>query len=220
MTKTHEKLSLADLAYNQLLDKIERLEMKPGQLVTEKELVEDLGIGRMPIREAIKRLEATHLIKIMPRRGMMVTDIKMEEVFLQLEVRRMLEALIAKRAARLATHGEREKFLQLAEDYEEATQKMDMDRSMEIDHEFDVFVAEVARNPFASASLRPLHSLARRLYYYSYTKDEALTKKINDGHCRLMRSIAAGDEEGSISQSDSLMDAIEELYKKNFNLLF
>lgn len=214
------KISLADQAYLQLVDMIERLVIKPGQLVTEKELVEELGIGRMPIREAIKRLEATHLIKIMPRRGMMVTDIKMEEVFLQLEVRRLLEVLIAKRAARLATSDERDQLRSMADDYEEATKLMDMDKSMEIDHNFDVFVAEIARNPFATSSIKPLHSLARRLYYYSYSKDQSLTTKINDGHCLLMRAIADGEEDEAEKQSNNLMDIIEELYKKNFDRMF
>ncbi len=93
--------TLADKAYHILEDKIVRLVYKPGELISEKQLCEELGIGRMPIREAIKRLENAHLIKIMPRRGMMVTEIRLEEVFLQIEIRRPLERLIAKRAANL-----------------------------------------------------------------------------------------------------------------------
>jgi len=208
--------SLADQAYEKLADMIERLVLKPGELITEKQLSELLGIGRMPIREAIKRLQNAHLIRIMPRRGMMVTEIKMEETFLQMEVRRALEAIIAKRAARLATPDEREEFLRLAVEYEEATARKDMDKSMKVDHEFNEFVAAVARNPFATSSIRPLHALARRMYYYSYMRDEELTVQINDGHCELMRAIAVGDEAEAERLSNHLMDLIERLYRKNY----
>lgn len=217
MKNNQQQKSLADQAYERIADLIERLELEPGEMITENQLAAELGFGRMPIREAIKKLEAAHLIRIMPRRGMMVSEIKMEEIFLQMEVRRMLEALIARRAARLATQEERQEFLRMASEYEEATINKDIDKSMKIDYEFDKFVANVARNPFATSSLRPLHSLARRMYYFSYLKDEELTKKINDGHCRVMRAIAAGEEKGAEQASDRLMDAIELLYQKKYN---
>ena len=209
--------TLADKAYAILEDKIVRLEYQPGELISEKQLSDELNIGRMPIREAIKRLESAHLIKVMPRRGMMVTEIKMEEVFLQIEVRRFLERLIAKRAARLSTDDERDKFLELAVRYEEVTKLKDPDEAVRIDDEFNQFVAKCARNPFAESSIKPLHALARRFYYHSYKRDEKLIKQINQTHCDLMRAIAEGDEPKAEESSDFLIDLIEQLYRTNYS---
>lgn len=208
--------TLADQAYEILEDKIVRLEYKPGELISENQLSAELGIGRMPIREAIKRLENAHLIKIMPRRGMMVTEIKMEEIFLQIEVRRVLERLIVRRAAKLSTPAERKKFIQLAKEYEHITKLKDHDGAMKVDDEFNHFVAECARNPFATASIKPLHALARRMYYHQYQEDEELILQINQAHCDLMMAISEGDEKKAVENSDHLIDLIVELYRKNY----
>ncbi len=208
--------TLADKAYDILEDKIVRLVYKPGELISEKQLSEELGIGRMPIREAIKRLENAHLIKIMPRRGMMVTEIKLEEVFLQIEVRRLLERLIAKRAARFANASERKRLFELADAYEKVTQEGTPEEALEVDNEFNKLVMECARNPFAAASIKPYHALSRRQYYHNYNRDTELIKQINLAHCDLMRTIAKGNETLSEEMLDKLLDLILELYKKSY----
>lgn len=208
--------TLADKAYRILEDKIVRLIYKPGELISEKQLSEELGIGRMPIREAIKRLESAHLIKIMPRRGMMVTEIKLEEMFLQIEVRRLLEGLMVRRAAKYATKDERKQFLEIAKKFKEVTENGDPDASVQVDNEFNLLVAESSRNPFAASGMMPLHALARRQYYYQYDKDEKIIDQINDDHVNLMHAIAAGEEDNAAKICDHLIDCIAELYKKNY----
>ncbi len=211
MTKT-----LADKAYDILEDKILKSFYEPGELISEKKLSDELGIGRMPIREAIKRLENAYLVKVMPHRGIMVTEIKMEEIFLQIEVRRLLERLIAKRAAKYSTPKEKEYFLELANRYEKVTKNGTSDEALEVDNEFNELVATCCRNPFAAASLRPLHAHARRLYYRQYYADPETINHINQSHSNVMKAIAKGDENQAVQASDELIDWIVKLYKANY----
>lgn len=208
--------TLADKAYDILEDKILRSLYQPGELISEKKLSDELGIGRMPIREAIKRLENAYLVKVMPHRGIMVTEIRIDEIFLQIEVRRLLERLIAKRAAKYSTQKEKDHFLELADRYEKITQNGKAEEAMEVDDEFNEFVAKCCRNPFAAASLKPFHAHARRLYYQQYYDDPDTIKIINECHCKVMRAIGNGDAEKAVTASDELIDMIIKLYKDNY----
>ena len=67
--------SEADEARQKLEEMIVTLELKPGTVWSETELSERLKIGRTPVREALKRLEAEYLVEIVPRSGAKVTDI-------------------------------------------------------------------------------------------------------------------------------------------------
>ncbi|QZY55930.1 GntR family transcriptional regulator [Crassaminicella profunda] len=218
LKKSKNKETLAGIAYKKLETMIITLQLKPGSLWTEKELSELLEIGRMPVREAIQRLDAAHLLTIIPRRGVLVTELKVEEFFLQLEVRRLLEKLIATRAARFATPSERDKFLQLADDYEKVTNEKDELKAIEIDNEFNEFIGVCARNHYAASAISPLHALARRLYYMQYNIDPELTKEINYAHCDLMRAVASGDEILAAEKSDYLLDCVEKLTKLKFDM--
>ncbi len=211
-------ISKADEAYNRLEEMIVTLEIKPGTNWTENELSELIGIGRMPVRESLKRLERSHLLTVVPRHGIHINEISIESLYLQMEVRRILERLIARRAARFSTPDERKNFLQLARDYEEATSSRDTLGAVRIDNEFNLFIADCARNKFAKEALQPLHALARRIYFMQYETDPDLIEKINNAHCSLMRVVASGDEKLAAEKSDILLDYVETLYKQTLNV--
>lgn len=210
-----EKESLANKAYEEIEEMIITLKLKPGEVVSQAQLSEMLEIGKMPIREALKRLEKSHLLTIIPRRGIRIKEIKFDELLLQMEVRRPLEKLIVKRAVRFADKNEKKQLLELADDYEKATKTKDDLAAVRIDNYFNKFIAECARNKFAWEALAPLHSLARRIYYKQYNLDEKLTKKINSGHIKVMKAIASGNEEKALEELEYLLNYIEKLYHKN-----
>lgn len=208
--------SLVEKAYQIIEEKIVTLELAPGTLISEKQISEEIGIGRMPVREAFKKLESAHLVKIMPRRGMMVTEVKLEEVFQQLELRRAIESIAAKSAAKNATESERKKFAEFSINFKKATDLNDSHNSVRIDNEFNLQVLESCRNPFLKKALKPLYALSRRLYYINYNSNSEIIKRINKAHCELMNLIALGDEEGVQLKTDIILDCVSELYKKKF----
>src|SRR5882762_9088878 len=99
--------SLADKAYHAIRGLIVSLELAPGALIDERELIEQLEIGRTPVREALRRLAHEGLVEVYPRRGMFVTGVDVRELARLSEVRAVLEPEAARLAAERATDADR-----------------------------------------------------------------------------------------------------------------
>jgi DNA-binding GntR family transcriptional regulator len=200
--------SLTDRAYAEIEEMIVTLRLAPGSAVSESELSGHLGIGRTPIREALQRLARERLVAIFPRRGIFVTDINVTSQLRLLEVRRELERLIARSAARRATPAERDRFAAVAAAFEAAAKANDDVTFMRIDRDFNVLCSAAAHNEFAAGAMSLMHSLSRRFWYLHYKQaaDMPLTAKL---HADIARAIAAGDEERAAKASDRLLNLIE-----------
>ena len=96
-------LSLAERAYRHLRDRLIMLDIRPGEAINDGKLAAEMGIGRTPVREALKRLESDHLVVSYPRRGTFATVVDITELADVSELRESLEPLAARRAAKLAT---------------------------------------------------------------------------------------------------------------------
>ena len=183
------------------------LKLLPGAAISETALSQTLGIGRTPIREALQRLARESLVAIFPRRGIFVAEINLKKQLRLLEVRRELERLIARSAARRATDAERAGLNQLAVRFEAAAKINDDVAFLRTDREFNTLCSAAAHNEFAALAMGLMHSLSRRFWYIHYKQaaDMPLTAKL---HANIARAIAAGDEERAAKSSDKLLDAI------------
>jgi len=199
--------SLTDRAYADIEEMIVFLKLAPGSAISEAELSGHLGIGRTPIREALQRLARERLVQILPRRGIIVSPIDIAAQLRLLEVRRELERLIARSAARRATDDERARFRELALGFERAAKANDDVSFMRVDRSFNVLCSAASHNEFAANAMSLMHALSRR-FWYLHNKQSAnmpLTAKL---HADIARAIAAGDEERAARASDKLLDAI------------
>jgi len=176
--------------------------------VSELELSKSLGIGRTPIREALQRLAREGLVTILPRRGILVSEINVKRQLRLLEVRRALETLIARTAARRATDGERESLRELAEEFDRCAKSRDDVAFMRADRQFNALSRAACHNEFASGAMGLIHSLSRRFYFTHYKQvgDTALTARM---HAQMARAIAQGDEEKAARATGKLLDVIE-----------
>ncbi|MDS0526438.1 GntR family transcriptional regulator [Clostridium sp. SHJSY1] len=93
-----EKESGKDYAYRVLKENIMSLELKPGELLSEIELSEKLGISRTPIREVLMRLKNEHLIEVKPQSGTYVSLIDLDLVHEARFMRFTLEEKVLKLA--------------------------------------------------------------------------------------------------------------------------
>ena len=92
-----EKRNLKDRAYDYIKERIIRCVYAPGTFLVESELIEGIGASRTPIREALNKLEQEHLIKIFPKRGVMVENVTMADINDVYEVRFMIEPPIVRK---------------------------------------------------------------------------------------------------------------------------
>ena len=200
--------SLTDRAYGDLEELIVTLRLAPGSVVSESTLVQRLGIGRTPIREALQRLARERMVNILPRRGIIVAEINVKAQLRLLEVRREVERLVARSAARRATDAERARFTQIADAFEANARENDEVAFIRVDREFNELCVAAARNEFATGAMSLMHSLSRRFWYLHYKQaaDMPLTAKL---HADIARAIGAGDEETAARAVDLLLDSIE-----------
>lgn len=208
----------AQMAYRILEEMIVTLKLPPGSKISEKSLNRSLGFGRTPLREALQRLAIEGTVKILPRSGVIVSDIDMADQLNMIEVRRELEKIIAGRAARLAMDEQRLMFLKLAGDFEEAAQKNDESIFIETDREFNSLIISTAQNKYVAYAIAPIEAQTRRFWYLHFKRfgDLAQVAKL---HASIARAIAANDEPAARNASDLLLDYVEEYTRKTLRFM-
>jgi len=203
------RADLADQARARLEEMIVSLELEPGSVWSEGELSAAIGIGRTPVREALQRLEADHLVRILPRHGAQISEINVVEQLLLLELRRELDRLIAINAARRSTADERAQLLAMAERLESLKAEGDILPYLREHYELKNFLAACARNPFVARAVSPCYAMSRRFYYLHHRKARDLAVATRH-HAAVIRAVAIGDEKKAANASDRLMDYVEE----------
>jgi DNA-binding GntR family transcriptional regulator len=201
--------SLTEQAYRALEEQIVTLKIPPGTVVSEAILGQRLGIGRTPIREALWRLARERLVAIIPHRGIIVSEINIKLQLRLLELRRVVERLVAARAAKRASEAERRRLEEIAAGMETAAAANDDMEFMRLDREFNELTVAAARNEFATSAMSLVQGLSRRFWYLHYREaaDMPLAARL---HADVARAIARGEGEAAGSASDALVDYIED----------
>jgi DNA-binding GntR family transcriptional regulator len=205
--------TLTDRAYRHIEELIVTLELAPETILSEQSLAQRLGIGRTPIREALQRLARDGLVVILPRRGILVSQINLKTQMRLLEVRRELERLMARSAAERATSEEAVRFANIARDMRRASDQADDMTFMRLDRALNELVSQAARNEFAARAMGLMHGLSRRFWYQHYREagDLLLSARL---HADLADAIARHDANAAGKASDLLIDYIESFARK------
>lgn len=200
---------LSEQAHARLEEMIVSLSLAPGSVWSEAELSAKLGIGRTPVREALQRLEVDHLVKVLRRHGVQITEINAGDQLLLLELRRDLDRSIAINAARRATPAERTQLLDMAKRLEALRAEADdILPYLRSHYELKHFLADCARNPFVARAVMPCYAMSRRFYYLHHRHARDLTVATQH-HAAVIRAVAAGDAKRAAAASDRLMDYVE-----------
>jgi len=153
-------------AYELIKQKIITTEMSPGSVIQESVLMSELGLGRTPIREALKLLEAERLVTVSPRRGMFVTPINISDLAKLQEIRSVLDMLIVRLAAQRVTPADLAQLQAWAEQAQAAEQDGDMRSLMALDGQFHHLLAASTRNDLLEVENDRLYNLSARIWYY------------------------------------------------------
>lgn len=200
--------TLTEKAYRALEEDIVTLRIPPGTVVSEAILSRRLGVGRTPVREALQRLAREWLVVIMPRRGIVVSEIDPVRQLRVLEARREIERFLARSAAKRATRVQRIQFQAIAVGMHQAAGSADDIGFMRLDREFNLLVLDSAANEFAAAAMSLMNGLSRRFWYLHYKQaaDLALTARL---HATIAGAIADGNQDAAGRSSDALVDYIQ-----------
>jgi DNA-binding GntR family transcriptional regulator len=209
--------TLTDLAYRQIEERIVTLRLKPGEVLSEQSLSATLKIGRTPIREALQRLALEGLVRILPRKGILVSEINPRQQLLVLEVRRELERFLSVTGAERATKEERTRLLETARAMDQAGKTNDDIAFMRLDRDLNQLMIEAAHNDYAARAMKLLQGLSRRFWYLHYKEaaDLPLCARL---HAEQARAIAKGEPARAAKASDNLLDYIASFTRATVNV--
>jgi DNA-binding GntR family transcriptional regulator len=171
---------IADRAYDELRDRIVTLRLPPGTALREDELMREMGIGRTPLREAVKRLALENLVAVQPRRGTFVTAVDAADIVHITEVRAELEGYAAELAAVRMTGELRAQAEALLHEVEELGRLEDQDGLMRFDARIHRFTWEASGNPYLRATLERYFTLSLRVWYLVLDRVPGLGHAVHD----------------------------------------
>lgn len=186
----------SDTAYEELRDRILDLRLPPGSVVHEQALAAELGLGRMPVREALARLALDRFVSVQPRRGTVVTAPSLEDVVDMFDAREAIECGVAHIAARQATREDLATLRKLVTDADRAREGTDHESFLRDDHAIHMFLAHMLRNSLLqdAADRLLLHNLRFWRSYWA-TRPARLTTMIP--HDALLAALEAGDPDAA-----------------------
>lgn len=209
-------VSLTDQAYGQLEELIVTVQLAPGDVLSEATLAARLGIGRTPIREALHRLAREGLVVILPRRGILVSDINVQSQLRLLEVRRKIEEVMVTAAAKRADQAERDEFRRIAEGMLACAAAGNDLAFIRFDDQFNHLVAAACRNEYAANAAALMAGLSRR-FWFVHNRQSADVELAARRHADVAIAIADGDISGAEAASGRLMDYILDATKSSID---
>jgi GntR family transcriptional regulator, rspAB operon transcriptional repressor len=159
----------SDVAYEMLQERIVDLRLPPGTFLNEQRLADQLGLGRVPVREALARLAGDRFITVLPRRGNVVTQLALDDILDMFEAREAIECGVAYIAATRASQEDIEELRRLVEAADRARGTGDYEQFLRDDHAVHTFLVHMIRNPLLqdAGDRLLLHSLRFWRTYWS-----------------------------------------------------
>lgn len=190
-------------AYRVLERLIVTLELAPGSVATEGALIERVGVGRTPVREAIQRLAWEGLVEVRPRAGLAIAPLHPGDWLRVLDARRGVEVVLARSAARYVMRDAADRFHAAAVSMQKAVETSDVLGFLEADKALDEAMAAAADNPFAVRVAAPLQTHSRR-FWFRYQADTGLGQSAEQ-HVRLIGAILERNEKAAGEEADRLI---------------
>ncbi|MGY4738883.1 GntR family transcriptional regulator [Streptomyces sp. ATMOS53] len=205
-----EELSLAERAYRVVRDRLVMLEIRPGAPINEDQLAQSLGVGRTPVREALKRLQYERLIATYPRRGTFATDVNITDLAHISEVRQELEPLAAAQAARRATAADRATLTDLLRELQSPDSRpQDAAELMHLDLQVHRAIYAATHNPYLEDTLVRHDNLATRIWCLFVDRLTDMAGHVEE-HGPLIEAIVAGDPDKAAQLARSHVEGFEQ----------
>lgn len=188
-------VSLADQVFEKLENDIITGVYPRGEILTELKLVEQLGVSRTPIREALRRLEQERLIADSPK-GSVVLGITVEDLMDIMDIRKHIEGLAAWHATKNMTAEGMERLRQISELQDYYYSKQDIELLRQMDDRFHDTIYELSNRSVICDTLLPLHRKTMRYRKISIQDQDRLDRSVKE-HKAIFAAIQAGDADSA-----------------------
>jgi DNA-binding GntR family transcriptional regulator len=193
-TAARERIPLATRAYEAIKNRIITVKYTPGEYLNETLISETLKIGRTPVHQAIHRLAQEGLVDVIPRKGVIVRPVSLDEIAQIIDVRLINEPFCAAQAARRASRADLEipkAILDAAQ--RELDEGNGVEELMRLDRRFHTWIAQTSGNSLLAEILMQLHDRSARLWFLSLSEGEH-PHRVHAEHTEILRAIGMRDE--------------------------
>lgn len=160
--------------YNELKKRIVLLDYEPGQVLREKELIEEFGVSRTPVREALIRLEVEGLVRIFPNLGTIVSEVSFQQLKDIIEIRQYLVRLTGQLAAARCTKEDLDQMRSVITEMKKERSKTK--ELMRLDAALHDLINQSTKNELLVKILGMLRDQAVRIWTFSPSDDEYFDK--------------------------------------------
>ncbi|WP_079576368.1 GntR family transcriptional regulator [Krasilnikoviella flava] len=191
--------SLRETAYETIKARIIGLDLHPGQRLVERDIAAELGVSRVPLREALQQLESEGLVILVPRQGALVAPFTREDVEQIFEVRESVEVLAFRLAALRRTTADLEAMATAVQAARHALDAHDDAATAAANAGFHAAVVQACGNALLRSMLAPLDARVRWLFHLTKQRD---TREQCEEHAAMLAAIEARDAEtvGALAQ--------------------
>jgi DNA-binding GntR family transcriptional regulator len=181
-----------DRAYSSLKKKIMNREIGPGYPVFDKEIAEELGMSRTPVREAIQRLITEGLVEMIPRKGVYIKTLSMDEIKECYEFAEALEGMVAYLVAKCITDEQIDELKKITEVMEESLKNGDINAWIAADEDFHSKLWEISNNRITIENLKRINSQIHRVRIF-VTSSWIDKEKSNNDHEAIIEAFSEHD---------------------------
>lgn len=200
--------TLSDLAYDRLEELIVTCALKPGSFLSIQDLQGMTGVGRTPIHQAVSRLAADTLVVVRPRHGLQIAPVDLARERTLLRLRLDLERFVVRLATERAGPSHRNQMLHLGRALRAEAARMSVGEFNRLDRRIDGVLLAAAGEPFLEHTLRPLHTIFRRVgwIYHGWISPEGGIGRTVDCHLAILDAVAERRVEDAVAASDRLIE--------------
>lgn len=209
------RLALFELAYERIEAQLVNCILAPGRFLTMNDLMLATGLGRTPVHQAVSRLAADTLILVRPRHGLQIAPIDLTRERTLLKLRRDIERFVVRLAAERIDEIRSAELTRIAQILTERRDALDLDAFNSLDRAIDREVLAAAGEPFVENTLRPLHTIFRRIGHIHHSRAAGVSDLAAtvDRHAAIVRAIAAGEPDRAAAASDDLMAYVDGMFE-------
>ena len=179
-----------------LKEAVTTLAYKPGEYLNTASLMDELALGRTPINHALHRLATEGLVQIIPRKGVMVSPLSIDDALELIDVRVANESLCSRLAAARITKPQLQRLRDLAREFDDAASRRNLTEVMNLDRLFHEQIASVAGNQTLAEILKVLHARSQRFWAISLTAEGHLSE-VQAEHADIIKAMAKNDAEAA-----------------------
>ena len=208
---------LRQFAYDYIKGKILSCEYEPGVYLNEQQLCNEMGgISRTPVRDALGRLEQEGLLNVLPKKGILVSKLKLNDINHIYEVRSLLEPYTIRRYGSKLDPIKLERFTEIMGDPDRIVAESYNYYFYDLDDQFHGFIMNALPNQYLTETYKNVNNMNRRIRVLSGNRVENRIRDTFAEHLSIVQACLAGDWEGA---ADAMAQHLEKARIVTFQLI-